>query len=100
VLSELFVAVGIGAAFLTYANGANDDFKGVATLYGSGRLADLDNACTDGCARWRKSVRFWPIPSHHRPCQDFVSARLSRAAQALLDGSASPPQMAWESCIV
>jgi PiT family inorganic phosphate transporter len=28
----LFVSV----CFLSYANGANDNFKGVATLYGSG----------------------------------------------------------------
>lgn len=28
----------VGALLLAYANGANDNFKGVATLYGSGRL--------------------------------------------------------------
>lgn len=30
------VAAGLLAVFLAYANGANDNFKGVATLYGSG----------------------------------------------------------------
>jgi|TARA_B100000959_G_scaffold147232_1_gene154611 hypothetical protein len=28
VLSELFIAVAIGVVFITYANGANDNFKG------------------------------------------------------------------------
>jgi PiT family inorganic phosphate transporter len=29
----------LGALFVAFANGANDNFKGVATLYGSGRLS-------------------------------------------------------------
>jgi PiT family inorganic phosphate transporter len=32
IASVLFIAV----CFLAYANGANDNFKGVATLFGSG----------------------------------------------------------------
>lgn len=32
----LLIAVGACAMFLAYANGANDNFKGVATLFGSG----------------------------------------------------------------
>jgi PiT family inorganic phosphate transporter len=32
ITSALFIAV----CFLAYANGANDNFKGVATLFGSG----------------------------------------------------------------
>jgi len=34
----LFVALCIAVVFLAYANGANDNFKGVATLYGSRTL--------------------------------------------------------------
>src|SRR3954466_3761208 len=29
-------AIALGVLFLAYANGANDNFKGVATLFGSG----------------------------------------------------------------
>ncbi len=29
----------LGALFVAYANGANDNFKGVATLYGSGTVS-------------------------------------------------------------
>ena len=32
----IFVILFIGACFLAYSNGANDNFKGVATLFGSG----------------------------------------------------------------
>ena len=32
----IFVSIILAAAFLAYANGANDNFKGVATLFGSG----------------------------------------------------------------
>ena len=29
----------LGALFVAYANGSNDNFKGVATLYGSGTVS-------------------------------------------------------------
>ena len=35
ILAALLIA---GALFVAYANGANDNFKGVATLYGSGTV--------------------------------------------------------------
>ena len=35
----IFVALLFGALFVAYANGANDNFKGVATLYGSGTVS-------------------------------------------------------------
>lgn len=35
----LLIVLFVGALFLAYANGANDNFKGVATLYGSGTLS-------------------------------------------------------------
>lgn len=34
-MSLLFIGIVIGVIFLAYANGANDNFKGVATLFGS-----------------------------------------------------------------
>ena len=34
-MSLLFIGIIIGVLFLAYANGANDNFKGVATLFGS-----------------------------------------------------------------
>ncbi len=37
-MSVLVLAVFAATLFLAYANGANDNFKGVATLYGSGTL--------------------------------------------------------------
>ena len=35
----LVIVLVIGVAFLAYSNGANDNFKGVATLYGSKTLS-------------------------------------------------------------
>ena len=35
-MAGLALAAGLLALFLAYANGANDNYKGVATLYGSG----------------------------------------------------------------
>ncbi|EAR00508.1 inorganic phosphate transporter [Maribacter sp. HTCC2170] len=35
-MSLVFVLLILGACFLAYSNGANDNFKGVATLFGSG----------------------------------------------------------------
>ena len=32
----ILILVALTVAFLAYANGANDNFKGVASLYGSG----------------------------------------------------------------
>ncbi|MEX0747199.1 MAG: inorganic phosphate transporter [Rhodothermales bacterium] len=37
-MAVYLVSVVLATAFLAYANGANDNFKGVATLYGSGTL--------------------------------------------------------------
>jgi hypothetical protein len=34
--------------FLAYANGANDNFKGVATLYGSGTTGELQASAALG----------------------------------------------------
>ncbi|MBT3343735.1 MAG: inorganic phosphate transporter [Gemmatimonadetes bacterium] len=55
-ISEFFVAVAIGAVFLTYANGANDNFKGVATLYGSGVLSYRAALIGATVATWLGSV--------------------------------------------
>lgn len=54
--SELFVPTVIGAAFLTYANGANDNFKGVATLYGSGVLSYRAALVSGTTATWFGSI--------------------------------------------
>ncbi|MBT5059673.1 MAG: inorganic phosphate transporter [Gemmatimonadetes bacterium] len=54
--SELFFAVAVGAVFLTYANGANDNFKGVATLYGSGVLSYRAALVSGTTATWFGSV--------------------------------------------
>ncbi len=35
-MSSIFILLFIAACFLAYSNGANDNFKGVATLFGSG----------------------------------------------------------------
>ncbi len=35
-MSSVFILLFIAACFLAYSNGANDNFKGVATLFGSG----------------------------------------------------------------
>src|ERR1051325_11690878 len=32
----IFALLGLAAAFVAFSNGANDNFKGVATIYGSG----------------------------------------------------------------
>ena len=55
-LSELFIAVAIGVVFLTYANGANDNFKGVATLYGSGVLSYRTALIGATAATWLGSI--------------------------------------------
>lgn len=54
--SEHFGAVVIGAILLTYANGANDNFKGVATLYGSGVLSYRVALISATVATWLGSV--------------------------------------------
>ncbi len=54
--SELFVAVAIGTVLLTYANGANDNFKGVASLYGSGVLSYRAALVGGTTATWLGSV--------------------------------------------
>lgn len=54
--SELFVPTVVGAAFLTYANGANDNFKGVATLYGSGVLSYRAALVSGTTATWFGSI--------------------------------------------
>ena len=41
---ELVATLFIAALFLAYSNGANDNFKGVATLYGSGSTG-INDAC-------------------------------------------------------
>ena len=46
----------VGAALLAYANGANDNFKGVATLYGSGVLSFRTALVTGTGATWAGSV--------------------------------------------
>jgi len=56
VLCELFIAVAIGVVFLTYANGANDNFKGVATLYGSGVLSYRMALIGATAATWLGSI--------------------------------------------
>ncbi len=37
----MFVIIGLVGVLLAYANGANDNFKGVATLFGSGLVGVL-----------------------------------------------------------
>jgi PiT family inorganic phosphate transporter len=46
----------VGAALLAYANGANDNFKGVATLYGSGVLSFRTAIIAGTTATWVGSV--------------------------------------------
>jgi phosphate/sulfate permease len=46
----------LATLFLAYSNGANDNFKGVATLFGSGTLS-YKAAITVPAAVQRKAVR-------------------------------------------
>lgn len=46
----------LAVLLLAYTNGANDNFKGVATLYGSGTLgyrSAIGIGAVNGRARWR-----------------------------------------------
>jgi len=53
---EFFVALAVAGVLLTYANGANDNFKGVATLHGSGVLSYRTALVSATVATWLGSL--------------------------------------------
>jgi PiT family inorganic phosphate transporter len=53
---EFFVALAVAGVLLTYANGANDNFKGVATLHGRGVLSYRTALVSATVATWLGSL--------------------------------------------
>src|ERR1041384_8787493 len=59
--------------FLAYSNGANDNFKGVASLFGSQSWPGLRRQFGHRPARHHRQVS-WP-PREHHPCQRRLAPR-------------------------
>jgi inorganic phosphate transporter, PiT family len=65
-LSAAFVVLAVG--FLAYANGANDNFKGVANLFGSGTASYRTTISWAAATTFARSVAALLLAEASLPC--------------------------------